>query len=431
MTLWALMIAACGGDPAPPPAVGVTADTGPPDLRTFVDLDPEGPFAFHGPADHTYFGEGLAVGCDLDRDGVLEWAASAPDHTREASVSPVLLFEDDELLATFEPERRKADWFGGWSHLSLAVGDTDGDGYGELLVPESFNLYGTYIRVVRGLDPAEDILLMIRPEEQWTPHYVTVQRVDGVDQPVLLSSIAAHRWRFDRFDLRGVEPGTTLFGGEHTQIAWEEPIDLFEPGEPVIADLDGDGSHELVYGTYRSSYQAGTTWVCPAELGIDIPGSCDVLAPGLSTGRFHEVGDLDGDGDLDIVAVASSTAGDDGEVWCLTAEGEVIAHIRGTRGNMFGSHPTYVVDDDGEAWLILAEFNFYSATPTQAYRFRVADLRGELTEADATTVWQTPSTGIGRQSAVYRATPDAPLQLLLTEPTNGSGVVYKVPWDGE
>jgi hypothetical protein len=110
-----------------------------------------------------------------------------------------------------------------------------------------------------------------------------------------------------------------------------------------------------------------------------------VLSDGLeAAGTLHEVGDLDGDGDLDVVSVAPSTAGDDGQAWCLTPEGEVIAHIRGTTGNMMGSHPHYFVDDEGEAWLVVADLNLYSRVPTQAYLYRVSELRGELTDADAT-----------------------------------------------
>ena len=436
MTGWAVVWlvvgpVACGRDDGVGPGGDrSTADTSPQvPSQVVVELDPAGPYAVPPTSPRLRYGEAVAVGSDLDKDGRLEWAVSAPhDPNIRVDDVPVAVYEGTSLQTVLLPVPREGAVPGRNGYALAAGGDTDGDGFGELLLAEQWHGFGAYIRVVRSMDPEEDVFLVIQPDLGWAPLDVGFQVVDGVDQPFVLSQLGPSRWRIDRFDLSGVGPGTTVLGGEETQITWEEPLDLFEPGQPLFADVTGDGEQELIFGTYRSEDEEGATWVCPGVLGLEVPEDCDVLAPGLSTGRFHEVGDLDGDGDLDIVAVASSTDGDDGEVWFLTAEGEVIAHLQGTRGNMLGSYPEYVVDDDGVAWVIVAEFNLYASEPTQAYRFRVSDLHGELTEADAETVWRTPGTSIGRQSAAYRETPDGPLQLILTEPYHGSGHVYLLPW---
>ena len=394
-----------------------------------IELDPDGPFAIPPTTNHHLYGEAVAVGSDLDKDGRLEWAVSAPHDANLAQDDvPVVVYEGTEVLTTILPIVRE-DAFPGDTFWDLAAGgDTDGDGFGELLLPEEWGGFGAYVRVVRSHDRADDILLMLPADQVWSPHTVAFQRMGEVDHPVVMSVVGSSR-RFDRFDLSGVAPGSTLQATEATIIGWEERVGLMAPGYPVFADLDLDGVDELIYGTHESEYEVGETWVCPTAFDTSIPADCEAVSAGLSAGRFHEVGDLDGDGDLDIVAVASSTAGDDGEVWCLTQQGEVIAHIPGTMGNGIGSFPEYAVDDEGEAWLIVADLNSYSAEPTQAYRFRVSDLRGELTEADAETIWRTPGTSIGRQSAAYRETPASPLQLILTEPYHGTGHVYLVPWE--
>jgi len=429
-----LLLVACGG----PAGVGAltpletagSADTAVSYVTTFpiVDLDPDGPYSVPDSSDYVQYGEAVAVGFDLDRDGRLEWAVSTPSHPNLGIESvPIAVYEGRELVHTLRPMIREGATVGYLARYLAGGGDTDGDGFGELLIPEEWAGFGTYVRVIRSLDSSEDILLFAADDIAWAPQDVLFQNVNGVDQPVLLSTTPG-RWRLDRYDLTGVASGSSVLAGEDTQVFWEEPPDGMEAGQPVFADLDGDGVEELIIGRHRSLNETGTTWICPGVLGLEVPDDCETLTSGLSAGRFHEVGDLDGDGDLDIIAVASAVAGDDGEVWFLTAEGEVLAHLQGTRGNSLGSYPTYVVDDDGEAWVILAEFNSYASEPTHAYRFRVADLTGELTEADAETVWRTPGTSIGRQSAVYRETPDSPLQLILTEPYHDNGYVYLLPW---
>ncbi len=64
------------------------------------------------------------------------------------------------------------------------------------------------------------------------------------------------------------------------------------------ADLDGDGDMNLVLGVTNGS---GLYWVENLD-GQGNFGSLTNIAPGLSSARRQRLGDMDGDGDIDVVS---------------------------------------------------------------------------------------------------------------------------------
>ncbi len=109
----------------------------------------------------------------------------------------------------------------------------------------------------------------------------------------------------------------------------------------ALGDLDGDGDLDVVIGETNSVVFAVT--VCRNQLGTIPPWSCGPVVTSLYTVDGLGVGDLDGDGDLDVSAVVTPTAGGAKDVgwWELsnaatvwtqhTIEGAAVASIEETR----------------------------------------------------------------------------------------------------
>jgi hypothetical protein len=254
----------------------------------------------------------------------------------------------------------------------------------------------------------------------------------------MTSYASTTRWRVDLFDLEGIEPGSDVVGGDHTLVFADDPLDNAVVGSVVPVDVDGDGTDEWVGGRSKAYVDGeGYSWICPARTGLQIPDDCDELGGGALGGRAggrHAVGDLDGDGQPEIVATYLSSDWEDvahGEVHVVGLDGEVLAHIQGTRERQLGGSPLVFTGDDGTPWLLVSELHYYSPE-TVVYGFRGDQLIGDgdepthLLDTDAARVWTTGGVSLGFSMTTYRATPDAPLQLVMGEPERGSGVVYVV-----
>jgi hypothetical protein len=398
--------------------------------RQLIELDPNGPEAYPAPWGLDW-GKQVGAGIDLDHDGVQEWAATAPSTDFNVQYTNVL--EDGEMVAT-----REASSILQYGFSLAAGGDTNGDGHGDVAISHWDGFSGVWMELARSMDASEDVKVFLPDDVTFRVGPSTFLQVDGREHLLMTSYASTTRWRVDLFDLEGIEPGTDVVGGDHTLVFADDPLDSAVVGSVVPVDVDGDGTDEWVGGRSKAYVDGeGYSWVCPARTGLQIPDDCDELGGGALGGRAggrHAVGDLDGDGQPEIVATYLSSDWEDvahGEVHVVGLDGEVLAHIQGTRERQLGGSPLVFTGDDGTPWLVVAELNSYSSG-TLVYGFRGDQLIGEgdeptqLLDTDAARVWTTGGVSLGFSMTTYRATPDAPLQLVMGEPKRGSGVVYVV-----
>lgn len=229
-------------------------------------------------------GSAMAVG-DLDGDGFGDLVVGAPGDPRDRSVVPrVMIFRGSggELgdLPDVVLEGEQGSGFG----RALAIGDLDGDGRAELAVGSP----------TAAADAGEIGLFTGLP---------------GASEPVAR--------------LPAGEPGS--LGG------WSL----------VAADLDGDGADELIVGAPA----AGSLRVVEFGPGLQVRGSRDIAPDAPMGSRFgHSLGvagDADGDGLADVGVGAPQLRADDGQtgggVFLLSSTGLRLLHrSEGVRDSRLG-----------------------------------------------------------------------------------------------
>ena len=150
-----------------------------------------------------------------------------------------------------------------------------------------------------------------------------------------------------------------IAGSADPEVIWRVDLDSDSKGSGAIADIDGDGKPEVVFGTYfgdrhvraLNGEDGSLLWKHASDRGPmdasvlivdhDGDGDLEVLSADSSSGRLFcldgegkllwahalpnstdsppSVGDLDEDGDLDIVAGSMWKKGGKGHVTCFDA----------------------------------------------------------------------------------------------------------------
>ncbi|HTR98148.1 MAG TPA: FG-GAP-like repeat-containing protein, partial [Bacteroidota bacterium] len=115
------------------------------------------------------------------------------------------------------------------------------------------------------------------------------------------------------------------------------PVNAAALGQPVIADVDGDGMRDIVLCTGRGVAVYNASGVLHDNFPVSVPGNLN--------GNVPLVGDVDGDGKVDIVELNG-----DGLAYAFTGEGALVAGFPlpvGVRD------PFYMTDLDAESGAIL------------------------------------------------------------------------------
>ncbi|MGH7579941.1 MAG: FG-GAP-like repeat-containing protein, partial [Gemmatimonadales bacterium] len=174
-------------------------------------------------------------------------------------------------------------------HAAPAFGDLDGDGRSDLMMGQWGPRLGWYRGTAEGFEPVDTALVTITRGSNTVP---TLGDLDGDADLDLIVGESSGWLNYYRNDGGPSRPGFSLVSDEF------ERIQLGRRSAPLLTDLDGDGDLDLLVGTETHGLalfrNQGTRTV--PRLVRDTAFS--VPAPVLAA---PAAGDLDGDGDLDLL----------------------------------------------------------------------------------------------------------------------------------
>jgi hypothetical protein len=237
--------------------------------------------------------ESMPVLIDLDGDGDLDLLLANKIEPSNRRTSRIYLFENVGTVGEAAFRMRSPLPMSGRYHFAPAFGDLDGDGDLDMLLG-GWGATVSYLRndgeaAVAVWAPMDSAYLTITRGTNTTP---ALGDIDGDGDLDLLVGEASGSLNFYRNEGTPRTPKLVLVSD-----TWED-IDVGRRSAPTLADIDGDGDLDLLIGSdegglflYRNHgtrttprFERDMTWA------LDVP---QISAPAM--------GDLDGDGDLDLV----------------------------------------------------------------------------------------------------------------------------------
>ncbi|WBB64323.1 FG-GAP repeat protein [Streptomyces sp. WMMC500] len=258
------------------------------------------------PAADDRFGDRLAAR-DLDGDGLTDLAVTARAEDGDWAGSVTVLWGRESGLTGAGAARAQVPGGGGLG-VDLHGGDFDGDGTGDLLVPNTRGeagqaysvLYGPFTRA--GAPARESALVEMKPEDDVDGMAVGDVTGDGADDLVAF------------FSFQGNAEGGWFWQGGPDGLT--QSGTLPSGGSPAIGDFDGDGRGDVAYRSIGASvedfpYDEGTVKVVYGTAGgpsqtrrqtftqdtAGVPGTGE---RGDQFGARLAAGDANGDGRDDL-----------------------------------------------------------------------------------------------------------------------------------
>ncbi len=330
---------------------------------------------------------------DLDNDGTLELVVTATGNGVNSYV-----YEHDGTLRSGWPQLSNSSGYAwGVYNDNAALGDLDGDGAGEIVVPSDVH----YINVYEadgsqlpthakyggkgwgavGIWESADIELRgwgrcngdraesYRTNFAYGPSVIADVNRDGVAELVSVGNV---------YDCHAGYPpsryiGVYIFNADRSRFTgWETvPIDTGAPlkedynvietamPNPVVVDLDGDGNSEILYASYDGRLHA--FWLDKSE-HHNWPYAVTDSGAGIRFASEPVVADLDNDGKAEVIFTSWPQKGSDyvGKLHILNYQGTVLHEI--ALPPIYGSPdwnggmaaPTLAnIDDDADLELIV------------------------------------------------------------------------------
>ncbi|MCP4417342.1 MAG: hypothetical protein GY805_12025 [Chloroflexi bacterium] len=301
---------------------------------------------------------------DLDDDGTLELAVTVTGDEINAYV-----YEHDGTLRTGWPQLSNDSGYGwGIYNDNAALGDLDGDGLGELVIPSDVHYINAYeadgsqigANAIYGGDGWGKVGIWESPDTElrgWGmcngdraesyrtnfadgPAVIADMNGDGVVEVVATGNV---------YDCDAGYPpsryiGVYIFNADRSRFNsggnnWETvPIDTGAPlsedynviesamPNPVVADLDGDGEREILFASYDGRLH--TYWLDKTE-HHNWPYNVSGTGAGIRFASEPVVADLDNDGFAEVIFASWPQKGSNyvGKLHVLSYQGAVLHEI--------------------------------------------------------------------------------------------------------
>lgn len=357
----------------------------------------------------------VVAGADLDHDGIAEWFST---NTRSGG-DQLLAFEHTTFAFHVETS------FGVRCYprplLADAGGDTDGDGFGELLLIACDDR----IEAVRGPGLAERVELLpaASGDDVWEPLFAIYLHSGEADHILITSTNEGRDTRWDLADLTDEPNGSSVQLGEATLVAtYPTNAVLGWAPESRPADLRTEPPSWL---GGAAAYNQGYSYTCPARLGIDHTTDCLFLETpeGSSTGSAQVAYDVEGDGVLESVTSGGEAQGSL-DVAVFDSQGNPIARLASSDGASLGSSLAGFTDSQG-SWLAARRELGGDRSEVRVWG---PALPAEASENEAAYAFMLAgNSALGEAMTTYQATPKDPVLLLLLNGFGGEVLPFTFP----
>ncbi|WP_324673676.1 FG-GAP-like repeat-containing protein [Hymenobacter sp. GOD-10R] len=219
---------------------------------------------------------------DVDADGDQDLLISSRNNT-----GPAVNVQLNNGLGIFSATPRQSPLSGSPSQLTL--GDVDADGDLDLFVADYGNTVSVYLNDARGSFTSKQSITVLQ-----SPTQLAVGDVDGDGDLDLLAAASQYDLGLKVVSLR-LNDGTGTFSEAPDITVAANPRQL------ALGDVDGDGDLDLLTAndSFESAATTGTVSVRLNNGSGTFSGTQDV--PIGTAIRYLAIGDLDNDGDLDLI----------------------------------------------------------------------------------------------------------------------------------
>ena len=230
---------------------------------------------------------------DLDGDGDLDLLLANKIDPANLQSSRIYRFEN--IGSRTEPVFQKRGYLPieGSYHYAPALGDLDGDGDLDMMLGSWRSTVAYYRNSGSRQDPAFELvhpaMVKLTRGSNGTPALVDIDADGDLD---LFVGEASGTLNFYRNTGSSRKPIFTLVSDTY------QDIDVGRRSFPAFVDLDGDGDQDLVAGTESDGLRVYRNEGTPTEPRFEQDGTLPVRAFALAAPAF---GDLDADGDLDVM----------------------------------------------------------------------------------------------------------------------------------